>query len=43
MYNGGLANRHMAGTVTEEELGERLEGDAERMNRERAKRGLEPR
>lgn len=43
MYNGGLANRHMAGTVSDNELGERLEGDAERMNRERARRGLEPR
>jgi general stress protein 26 len=43
MYNAALANRHMAGTVSEEELGERLEGDRERMNRERAKRGLPPR
>ncbi len=43
MYNAALAGRHMAGTVSEEELGERLEGDAERMNRERARRGLEPR
>lgn len=43
MYNAALAGRHMAGTVSEEELGERLEGDRVRMNRERAKRGLEPR
>jgi general stress protein 26 len=43
MYNGGLAQRHMAGTVTEEELGRRLESDAKRMNRERARRGLAPR
>lgn len=43
MYNGGLANRHIAGSANEDELGERLGSDAERMNRERAKRGLEPR
>jgi general stress protein 26 len=43
MYNAALAERHMAGTVSEEELGERLESDRERMNRERAKRGLEER
>jgi general stress protein 26 len=43
MYNAALAARHMAGTVSEEELGDRLEGDAVRMNRERAKRGLAPR
>ncbi len=43
MYNGATAARHMAGTATEEELGERLEGDAVRMNKERAKRGLKPR
>jgi len=43
MYNAELAERHMAGTVTEEELGPRLEGDSERMNRERARRGLDPR
>ena len=40
MYNAGLANRHIAGTVEESELGERLESDRERMNREREKRGL---
>ena len=43
MYNSVLAARHMAGTVTEEELGGRLESDAERMNAERVRRGLEPR
>ncbi len=43
MYNGAMAARHMAGTVSEEELGDRLEGDAVRMNKERAKRGLKPR
>ena len=42
MYNSGLANRHMAGTVDESELGERLSADATRMNKEREKRGLEP-
>jgi general stress protein 26 len=43
MYNGELASRHMAGTVEESELGERLSGDQQRMNAERAKRGLPPR
>jgi hypothetical protein len=43
MYNGGLANRHIAGTVGEEELGERLSSDAKRMNQKRKERGLEPR
>ncbi len=43
MYNSILAARHMAGTVEEEELGERLESDAARMNRERQKRGLDVR
>lgn len=42
MYNAGMANRHMAGTISEEELGERLESDAVRMNRLRKERGLEP-
>jgi hypothetical protein len=40
MYNGKTAGAHMAGTVSEEELGERLESDRERMNRERRKLGL---
>ena len=43
MYNAGLANRHIAGTVSEDELGERLSSDAQRMNAEREKLGLEPR
>lgn len=43
MYNAGLANQHIAGTAKEEDLGERLSSDAERMNREREERGLEPR
>jgi len=43
MYNSGTAGRHMAGTATEEELGERLESDAKRMNKVREERGLEPR
>ncbi|MEM6999838.1 MAG: hypothetical protein AAF529_03565 [Pseudomonadota bacterium] len=43
MYNGGMAGRHMAGTIDESELGERLESDNVRMNRERAKRGLDER
>ena len=43
MYNGGMAGRHMAGAISEDELGERMESDTERMNRERAKRGLPPR
>ena len=42
-YNSGLAARHMAGTVEESELGERLESDAVRMNKLREERGLEPR
>ncbi len=42
MYNAGIANRHMLGTATEEELGERLESDSVRMNELRKKRGLEP-
>ncbi len=43
MYNAALAARHMAGTVSEEELGQRLEGDRVRMNKERTARGLKPR
>ena len=43
MYNGKTAGAHMAGTVSEEELGERLEGDAKRMNKFRQERGLAPR
>jgi general stress protein 26 len=43
MYNSMLANRHMAGTVADAELGPRLSSDAVRMNRERQSRGLPPR
>ena len=43
MYNAALAARHMAGTVSEEELGTRLESDRVRMSKERAARGLKPR
>lgn len=43
MYNGGLANRHFTGGVDESELGERMAGDVDRMNKERAERGLPPR
>ncbi len=43
MYNSATAGRHMAGTISEDELGERLEADRERMNKLRAERGLEER
>ena len=43
MYNGKTAGAHMAGTIAEEDLGPRLESDNDRMNRERARRGLPPR
>ena len=43
MYNGKLAAGHMAGTIEEGDLGERLESDAVRMNKERERRGLPPR
>ncbi len=43
MYNAGLANRHIAGAVSEDELGERLSSDADRMNKARREQGLEPR
>jgi nitroimidazol reductase NimA-like FMN-containing flavoprotein (pyridoxamine 5'-phosphate oxidase superfamily) len=43
MYNGKTAGAHMAGTIDERELGPRLSGDTERMNRERARKGLPPR
>jgi len=43
MYNARLADRHMAGAVEEDELGERLESDAVRMARLREERGLPPR
>ena len=43
MYNAGNAGRHMAGTISEEELGERLESDKLRMNKAREAKGLDPR
>ena len=43
MYNGKKAGAHMAGTISEDQLGERLGVDKERMNAARAKRGLPPR
>lgn len=43
MYNAATASSHLQGTARSEELGERLSSDAERMNRERQARGLEPR
>lgn len=43
MYNGKLAQGHMMGTVEEQDLGQRLPSDAERMNKERSRRGLPPR
>jgi hypothetical protein len=43
MYNSETAEQHMAGTIDEHELGERLESDAVRMAKLRAERGLPPR
>lgn len=43
MYNSRTAGGHMAGTISEEDLGERLESDRDRMNAERKKKGLDPR
>ncbi len=43
MYNARTANAHMFGGIEESELGARLTSDAERMNRERVRRGLPPR
>lgn len=43
MYNSRNADRHVAGTISKDELGDRLSGDATRMNAERARRGLDPR
>ena len=42
-YDAEKAGRDMAGQLPEEEKTARQSGDAERMNRERAKRGLPPR
>ena len=43
MYNGKTAGAHMAGTISEHELGQRLSSDTDRMNAERKRRGLAPR
>ena len=43
MYNSKTAGQHMAGTIDESELGERLSGDARRMNKVRKEKGLPPR
>jgi general stress protein 26 len=43
LYNARKANAHMFGKIDEKDLGARLSADAERMNRERARRGLPPR
>jgi hypothetical protein len=43
MYNGSLATRHISGQANEDELGSRLSSDAVLMNKERKKRGLDPR
>jgi general stress protein 26 len=40
MYNGKTAGAHMAGSADEKDLGPRLPSDAERMNKERARKGL---
>jgi len=43
MYDARKANAHMFGSIEEKDLGPRLSSDAERMKRERARRGLPPR
>lgn len=43
MYNSKTANKHIEGTASEDELGERLSSDAKRMNAERSRLGLEER
>ena len=43
MYNANLANAHIAGTANEKDLGERLSSDANRMNKVREDKGLDPR
>jgi len=43
MYNATNANRHLAGTIEESELGEPLAVDKDRMNKVRAEKGLPPR
>ena len=43
MYNGKKAGAHMAGTISEEELGDRIGADVTRMNKLREEKGLPPR
>ena len=43
MYNSKTAGAHMAGVASEDQLGERMAVDQDRMNAERARRGLPPR
>ncbi|MGI9325224.1 MAG: hypothetical protein ACR2PZ_08405 [Pseudomonadales bacterium] len=43
MYNGTKAGAHMAGTISEEELGDRMGADVTRMNKLREEKGLPPR
>lgn len=43
MYNATNANRHMTGTIEENELGKPLGVDTDRMNKLRADKGLPPR
>ncbi len=43
MYNGTKAGAHMAGTISEDELGERIGADVTRMNKLREEKGLPPR
>ena len=43
MYNGKMAGAHMAGTIPEDQLGERLGVDRDRMNKVRKEKGLPPR
>ena len=43
MYNGSKAGAHMAGTISEDELGERMDVDITRMNKLREEKGLPPR
>lgn len=40
MYNGGMAQDHMAGTISDDDLGEAHGADTDRMNKEREKIGL---
>ena len=42
-FDAEKSHKHRQGTLDESELGKPLSGDTERMNAERAKRGLPPR